>query len=72
MAPAVKTSLTENNFEGKTIVPFITHGGGGQYQIKEEIGTFAKNSVIKEPFIVYGKGTSSIDEDIEKWLDNLK
>jgi flavodoxin len=72
MAPAVKTFLTENNFEGKTIVPFITHGGGGQYQIKEEIGTFAKKSVIKEPFVVYGKGTSSIDEDIEKWLDGLK
>ena len=72
MAPAVKTFLTKNNFESKIIIPFITHGGGGKYQIKEEIGKFAKGSIVKEPFVVYGKGTSSIDEDIEKWLDNLK
>ena len=72
MAPAVKTFLSKNNFESKIIIPFITHGGGGKYQIKEEIGKFAKGSIVKEPFVVYGKGTSSIDEDIEKWLDNLK
>lgn len=72
MAPAVKTFLTKNNFESKIIIPFITHGGGGKYQIKEEIGKFAKGSIVKEPFVVYGKGTSSIDEDIEKWLDGLK
>ena len=72
MAPAVKTFLSKNNFESKIIIPFITHGGGGKYQIKEEIGKFAKGSIVKEPFVVYGKGTSSIDEDIEKWLDDLK
>ena len=72
MAPAVKTFLSKNNFESKIIIPFITHGGGGKYQIKEEIGKFAKGSIVKEPFVVYGKGTSSIDEDIEKWLDGLK
>ena len=72
MAPAVKTFLSKNNFESKIIIPFITHGGGGKYQIKEEIGKFAKGSIVKKPFVVYGKGTSSIDEDIEKWLDGLK
>ena len=49
MAPAVKTFLSKNNFESKIIIPFITHGGGGKYQIKEEIGKFAKGSIVKEP-----------------------
>lgn len=71
MAPAVKTFLSENNFDGKTIIPFITHGGGGKYQIKEEMGKLAKGSIVKEPFVVYGKGTSSTDDDIKKWLESF-
>lgn len=71
MAPAVKTFLSENNFDGKTIIPFITHGGGGKYQIKEEIGKLANGSIVKEPFVVYGKGTSSTDDDIKKWLESF-
>jgi len=71
MAPAVKTFLSENNFDGKTIIPFITHGGGGKYQIKEEMCKLAKGSIVKEPFVVYGKGTSSTDDDIKKWLESF-
>ena len=33
MAPPVMTFLEQNKFEGKTIIPFITHGGGGGYSV---------------------------------------
>lgn len=72
MAPAVKTFLSENNFEGKTIVPFITHGGGGKYTIAEDMGKLAKDSKVLQPLVVYNKGDSNTDNQIKDWLNKLK
>ena len=72
MAPAVKTFLTENNFEDKTIVPFITHGGGGKYTIAEDMGKLAKGSKVLNPFVVAGRGGSSVQNDINTWLKELE
>lgn len=35
MAPAVNTFLYENNFEGKTVIPFMTNGGWPGHVIKD-------------------------------------
>lgn len=72
MAPAVKTFLSENNFEGKTIVPFITHGGGGKYTIAEDMGKMVKGANVLEPIAIYGSGDSNTDKKIKEWLKNLK
>lgn len=71
MAPAVKTFLSENNFEGKTIAPFVTHGGGGKYTIAEDMGKLAKGSKVLPPFVVYGKGDSNTDKGLSNWLNKL-
>lgn len=72
MAPPVMTFLEENNFEGKTIVPFITHGGGGKYTIAQDMEKLAKGSKVVLPFVVYGKGDFETDKELEKWLNSLK
>lgn len=72
MAPAVKTFILNNNFEGKIIIPFVTHGGGGGYKIKEEMHQYAKNATVKEGFVVYSRGNSSLDNEIDKWLLKIK
>ena len=72
MAPAVKTFLTENNCEGKTVVPFITHGGGGKYTIAEDMQKLAKGSTVLKPFVTAGRGDSNIQEEINAWLNELK
>lgn len=72
MAPAVKTFLTENNFEGKTIVPFITHGGGGKYSIAEDMSKLAKGSKVLKPFVVAGRGDSNLQNNIDNWIKELK
>lgn len=72
MAPPVKTFLEENNFEGKTIVPFITHGGGGKYTIAQDMGNLAKGAKVLSPFVVYGGGDASTEKEITDWLNNLK
>lgn len=72
MAPAVKTFLSENNFEGKTIVPFITHGGGGKYTIAEDMGKLAAGAKVLSPFVVYGKGNKDTDKELALWLKDIK
>lgn len=71
-APAVKTFLSENNFEGKIIVPFITHGGGGKYTIAEDMGKIAKGAKVLSPLVVYERGNSETDKEIDNWLKQIK
>ena len=71
MAPPVMTFLAENNFEGKTIVPFVTHGGGGGYTIDKDMEKLAKGAKVLSPFVVYGKGGSGVDKDIAEWLKRI-
>lgn len=71
MAPAVKTFLTKNEFNGKTIVPFITHGGGGKYTIAQDMGKLAQGSTVLEPFVVYEQGNSNTDKELAEWLKTL-
>ena len=71
MAPPVITFLSENNFEGKTIVPFVTHGGGGGYTIDKDMANLAKGAKVLSPFVVYGKGGASVDKDLAEWINKL-
>lgn len=69
MAPAVKTFLRDNNFEGKTIVPFVTHGGGGGYRIDKDMEELAKGSTVKKLFVSYGR--TATQKDVNAWLNEL-
>lgn len=73
MAPAVKTFLTENDFNGKTIIPFVTHGGGGGYHIADDMAKLTKGAeVVKNQLVVYGRGNSGTGQEIDKWLAEIK
>lgn len=72
MAPAVKTFLTENDFNGKTIIPFITHGGGGEYTVAEDMAKLAKGSKVLKPFVTANRGGSNVQAEINNWLEELK
>ena len=72
MAPPVMTFLEQNNFEGKTIIPFVTHGGGGGYTIDKDMEKLAKGAKVLSSFVVYERGDSKTDDEITKWLNELK
>ena len=72
MAPPVMTFLSENNFEGKTIIPFITHGGGGGYTIDKDMGELAKGSTVLKPFVVYSRGNAETNNELKEWLKSIK
>ena len=45
MAPPVMNFLSENDLDGKTILPFTTHGGGGR-GAEQEIAAWIKQNQL--------------------------
>lgn len=75
MAPAMKTFLTNNNFSGKEIVLFQTHGGW-QGHVMEDMENLVKGKVVSK-FSVQFDSTGGSElitpvSDVEKWIDSLK
>lgn len=69
MSSPVRTFLAKNNFEGKTIVPFCTHGGGGASSTYTDMKTYAPNADVKTGFTMYER---TIDEKaLKNWLNSL-
>jgi len=50
IAPPVRTFLNQNDFTGKKVVPFATHGGGGEPKCLADIAELAKGADIIEGF----------------------
>ena len=65
----VATFLEEYDFSGKTIVPFCSHGGGGFGQSITDISKLAPNSKIGEGLSIHYSGGSSLESDIDMWLE---
>ncbi|TYT24002.1 flavodoxin [Dictyoglomus thermophilum] len=71
IAPPVATFLTQHNLSGKTIIPFITHGGGGQGRVVSDIKRLCPESKVLEPLSIYEGGSTDLREKILEWLKKL-
>ena len=69
MASPVKTFLSANNFEGKIVAPFCTHGGGGASSTYTDIKNLAQGADVKEGYTSY-ENSANIEE-IGKWINSL-
>jgi flavodoxin len=65
---AVATFLELYDFSGKTIVPFVSHGGGGQGRSLGDVERSAKGARVLAPLVVRGKDGRSLGRDMDKWL----
>lgn len=70
VAPAVSTFMAEHDLAGKTIIPFVTHGGGGSGRSFDDI----KKALPKSDILKIGSfyGNSATKKDIENWLKEIK
>jgi flavodoxin len=66
-ASPIRTFLSDNDFSGKVIKPFCTHGGGGAYTTYTDIKDLCPDAQVKEGFTVYENSAS--DSDIQKWVN---
>jgi flavodoxin len=62
----------EYNFAGKTIIPFIVHGGGGVFDtIEKIIALESEAAVSKESFVVSRNNAARCERDVTVWLHGL-
>jgi flavodoxin len=75
MAPAVLSFLSENEWSGKTVIPFMTHGGW-QGHLMKDIKKVCKNANVENEFSVQFDSTGgdvliTNEADIDKWIETL-
>ncbi len=68
IAPPVAAFLSEYDLSGKTIVPFCTHGGGGQAGVLKGIAGLCSGSTVLTGFDIYGNGGSDAKGSVSVWL----
>ena len=69
MASPVKTFISENNFDGKVIAPFCTHGGGGESATFTDMQKLAPKATVKSGLSTYEKTAS--DKNVADWVKSL-
>lgn len=67
VAPPVQTFLRGNDFAGKTIYPFVTHGGGGGGHIERDIRALCRGAHVKPALVVYEGQTDGAV--IKNWIN---
>lgn len=67
-APPVSTFLSSYNFEGKTIIPFMTHGGSRMGRTVADIEKQCPKAKLLEALAVSDDNLKNSQEDVKKWL----
>ncbi len=71
VAPPVAAFLESYDFEGKTIVPFITHEGSGLGRSASDIKDMCPNSNLLPGLAVRGGSVGNASDDVKKWLRSI-
>lgn len=73
---AVYTFLENNDFSGKTIIPFCTHAGSGLSNTVRTVASKCPQSTVLNGFSMSGqtaqKSRDSAKRDTLKWIDGIK
>jgi len=60
--------LSNNVFSKKTVIPFLTFGGGGQGRSIEDIKSLCSKAVFLKEFSITGRKVNEAESDIRTWL----
>lgn len=69
MPMAVQNFIKQNNFEGKKIIPFCTHGGSEFGRSITELKEIASGAdVLDNGFETRNAGSARTEEEIKRWI----
>ena len=68
----VLTFLSENDFTGKTIIPFCTHGGGGIGRSIGDIKRQCPGAEIADSFSINAYSVKNSNNEVFEWINKLK
>lgn len=71
MPMGVYSFLEQVDLSGKTIIPFVTHGGSGFSDTINELKTMFPDANIQSEFEIYQHDVVDKEDDIITWLNNL-
>lgn len=67
------TFLTENDFSGKTIIPFSTHGGSGFADTIQTIASLVPNAkIVRNGLTVSRNSVKNSSDEIADWVRSMK
>jgi flavodoxin len=72
IAAPVKTFLSEYDLSGKTIVPFITHGGSGLGRSVTDISKLCPKSSVLDGLAVWGRDAKTAQNQVSEWVRKIK
>lgn len=67
--PVIRSFLSKHNLSGKTIVPFITHGGYGRGSSMQVLASLAPRAHIVEGFTMQGPQEKQTVAQVTQWLN---
>jgi len=67
----VMTFLSENDLSGKTIAPFMTHGGSALGQSRADIEKLCPKATILEGLAIPGTSAKTSQKDVVAWLRSI-
>lgn len=65
----IASFLEEYDFEGKTVIPFCSHGDGRFGQSLTAIAKLVPDATMGEALSVHYSGGSALNDDISHWLE---
>lgn len=72
MAPPVMSFIKKHDFSGKTVIPFCTHGGGGQQRVLTDIQTACTNANTMTGLCLSSAEVNTSDAIVKEWIENLR
>lgn len=70
--PVVKTFLSQHELSGKTLVPFVTHGGFGLGDSQVELIKRAKGARLSQAFVIEADQERRTTTQVQEWLGSIK
>lgn len=64
--------LTQYDLSGKTIIPFVTHGGSGIARSVTHIKELCPKADVKEGIAIRGSNVQNSQNELTQWLQQLK
>ncbi|GAB7531140.1 flavodoxin [Pseudomonas sp. 3A(2025)] len=70
--PVIRSFLSAHDLSGKTIVPFVTHGGYGLGNSLEVVARHAPGARVVKGFVMEGPQERRTMEAVNGWMTGLK
>lgn len=68
IAPPLASFLSDNKWEGKTVITFVTHGGGGMARCESEVKKLIPGAKTLKGKAFPGRDIKNASSDIAKWV----